>query len=132
EATRYTVDILAVGARDFPSQMGAGSAGSNFTAETRFGLDFLQNMWDDTTATLYYQVGIGNGNAKTISDHDIWRLPQADDTFGGTDSHYRYIRNRPVFRAAAPRSLISPNLAGRLAAHFGLCFHLFNATYAPY
>ena len=25
-----------------------------------------------------------SGNAKTVGDHDIWRLPQADDTFGGT------------------------------------------------
>src|SRR5262249_34801804 len=106
QTTSYTVDIMAIGARDFPNQMGAGAVSSNFTAETRFGLDFLRNMWDDTTATLYYQVGIGNGNAKTISDHDIWRLPQADDTFGGTDPRYRYIRNRPVFRSAPAGSLI--------------------------
>src|SRR5262249_9596430 len=48
----YTTDLMALGVRDFPGQMGAGASGSNFTAETRFGLDFLQNMWDDTTATL--------------------------------------------------------------------------------
>ncbi len=36
----------------------------------------------------------------------------------------RYIRNRPVFRAGAPGSLISPNLAGRLAADFALCYQL--------
>jgi endoglucanase len=85
-------------------------------------------MWDDTTQTLYYQVGIGNGDAKTISDHDLWRLPQADDTFGGTDPLYRYIRNRPVFRAGAPGALISPNLAGRLAADFALCFQLYKSS----
>ena len=66
--------------------------------------------------TLYYQVGIGSGNAKTIGDHDIWRLPQADDGYGGTDPLYRYIRNRPVFRAGPPGAPISPNLAGRDAA----------------
>ncbi len=56
-------------------------------------------MWDDETGTLYYQVGIGEGNAATAGDHDIWRLPQADDGFGGEDPLYRYIRHRPVFRA---------------------------------
>ena len=99
--------------------MGAGSATANFTAEAKFGTDWLLRMWDDPTRTFHYQVGIGTGNAKTVGDHDIWRLPQADDTFGGTDPRYRYIRNRPVFRAGPPGSLISPNLAGRDAAAFG-------------
>jgi endoglucanase len=89
-------------------------------------------MWDDPTSTLYYQVGIGSGNAKTVGDHDIWRLPQEDDTFGGTDPRYRYIRERPVFRAAPPGSPISPNLAGRLAAAFGICAQLFRATDATF
>ena len=111
----YTTALLLPGVRDFPAQMGAGSA-SNFTAEAKFGTDWLLRMWDDPTRTLYYQVGIGTGNAKTVGDHDIWRLPQADDTFGGTDPQYRYIRNRPVFRAGPPGSPISPNLAGRDAA----------------
>jgi len=124
----YTTDMLLAGVRDFPAYLGAGSATSNMTAEARFGADWLLRMWDDSTSTLYYQVGIGTGNAKTVGDHDIWRLPQADDTFGGTDPRYRYIRNRPVFRAGAPGSLISPNLAGRLAAAFGLCYQVFKTT----
>jgi endoglucanase len=106
--------------------MAAGA--SNFTAEAKFGMDWLLRMWDDPTRTFYYQVGIGTGNAKTVGDHDLWRLPQADDSFGGTDPAYRYIRNRPVFRAAAPRSPISPNLAGRDAAVFGLCYQLFKTS----
>jgi endoglucanase len=133
ETISYTVDMLQLGVRDLPNQMGAGSTSANFTAEAKFGLDWLQQMWNDSTETLYYQVGIGTGNAKTIGDHDIWRLPQVDDTYGGTNSLYRYIRNRPVFRAGAPGSLISPNLAGRLTADFALCYQLFkssNATYA--
>jgi endoglucanase len=124
----YTTDLLLAGVRDFPDQMGAGSAISNFTAEAKFGTDWLLRMWDDPTQTFYYQVGIGTGNAKTVGDHDIWRLPQADDTFGGTDPRYRYIRNRPVFRAGPPGSLISPNLAGRSAAAFGLCYQVFRTT----
>jgi endoglucanase len=132
ETISYTVDMLQLGVRDLPNQMGAGSTSANFTAEVKFGLDWLQHMWDDSTQTLYYEVGIGTGNSKTIGDHDIWRLPQVDDTFGGTNSLYRYIRNRPVFRAGAPGSLISPNLAGRLAGDFALCFQLFKSSNAPY
>jgi endoglucanase len=124
----YTTDLLLAGVRDFPAQLGAGSASANFTAEAKFGTDWLLRMWDDPTRTFYYQVGIGTGNAKTVGDHDIWRLPQADDTYGGTDPLYRYIRNRPVFRAGSPGSLISPNLAGRSAAAFGLCFQVFKSS----
>ena len=102
ETTSYAVDLQLIGVRDFPAQMGAASARSNFTEEARFGVEWLMRMWNDETRTLYYQVGIGAGNASTISDHDIWRLPQADDTYGGDDPLYRFIRHRPVFRAGAP------------------------------
>ncbi|HZO74046.1 MAG TPA: glycoside hydrolase family 9 protein [Ktedonobacteraceae bacterium] len=132
ETTSYTVAMLQFGVRDFSTQLGSGSPTANFTAEVTFGLDWLQHMWDDGSRTLYYQVGIGAGNAKTISDHDIWRLPQADDTFGGSDPLFRFIRHRPVFRAAPPGSLISPNLAGRLAADFALCFQLFQSSHPAY
>jgi len=127
ETTSYTDGVLLSGVRDFPAQMGAGS-GADFTSEAKFGADFLLRMWDDSTKTLYYQVGIGEGNAKTIGDHDIWRLPQADDTYGGSDPLYRYIRNRPVFRAGAPGSLISPNLAGRDAAALAECYVVFKTS----
>jgi len=141
----YTVAMMLVGIRDFPSQMGATGVTQNslhFTDEGKFGLDWLQSMWDDTNRIFYYQVAIGNGNAKTTSDHDIWRLPQADDTFGGCTFQYRYVCHRPVFVNPAALNasgqiqsgaLISPNLAGRLAADFALCFHEYqtsNATYA--
>jgi endoglucanase len=122
----YTTALLLHGVREVPGQMAAGT--SDFTVEAKFGTDWLLRMWDDHTNTFYYQVGIGTGNAKIVGDHDIWRLPQVDDTFGGTDPAYRYIRNRPVFRAGAPGSPISPNLAGRDAAVFGLCYQLFKGT----
>jgi len=128
QTTSYTVDLLLAGIRDFPDQLGPGSATSNFTAEAKFGARWLLRMWDDSTKTLYYQVGIGEGNAKTIGDHDIWRLPQADDTFGGTNPLYRYIRNRPVFRAGPPGSLISPNLAGRDAAALAEAFQVYKTS----
>ena len=124
ETASYTEAMMLAGVRDFPAQM--GSVG--WANEARFGADWLLKMWDDATKTLYYQVGIGSGNGKTISDHDIWRLPQADDTYGGTDSVYRYIRNRPVFRAGTAGALISPNLAGRDAAALAQAYQVFKAS----
>jgi len=140
----YLMAMMLVGIRDFPNQMGAAGVTQNslhFTDEAKFGLDWLQNMWDDTNKILYYQVAIGNGNGKTISDHDIWRLPQVDDTYNGCSSIYRYICHRPVFvNPAALNSsgqiqagaLISPNLAGRLAADFALCYHEYQTTSPAY
>ncbi len=130
----YTVDLMLVGVRDFPNQMGASSGTSNFLAEARFGTDWLLKMWDDNSKTFYYQVGIGNGNSQTTSDHDIWRLPQADDTYQNCTSQFRYICHRPVFvnTAGGAGALISPNLAGRMAAAFAECYLVFKATDAPY
>jgi endoglucanase len=124
----YTLDLLLAGVRDFPNRMGPGSSTSNFTAEAKFGTRWLLRMWNDSSGTLYYQVGIGEGNSKTVGDHDIWRLPQADETFGGCTFVYRYICHRPVFRAGPPGSLISPNLAGRDAAAFAECYQVFKQS----
>jgi endoglucanase len=123
----YTVDIMLAGARDFPTQTGVA-----FNAEARFGVDWLQRMWNDTTRTLYYQVGIGEGNSKIVGDHDIWRLPQADDTYGGTSAADRYIRNRPVFPANSPGGPISPNLAGREAAALAMCYQVYRVSDPTY
>jgi len=130
QTTSYTVALMAAGVRDFPNQMGTGASNSNFTNETRFGLDWLLKMWDDSTATFYYQVGIGNGNSQTIADHDLWRLPQNDDTFNNCTSQYRYICRRPVFvnTAGGAGALVSPNLAGRMAAAFAICYRLFQSS----
>jgi endoglucanase len=54
ETASYTAALMAVGIRDFPNQMGAASTVSDFTAEARFGLDWLQRMWDQTSRTLAY------------------------------------------------------------------------------
>src|SRR5215467_14286570 len=134
QTTSYTVDLMLAGVRDFPNQMGAGSASSNFTAEARFGNDWLLKMWDDTSKTFYYQVGIGDGNAQTISDHDIWRLPQADDTYQSCTSLYRYICHRPVFinTAGGANAKVSPNLAGRMAASFAECYQVFRVSDPTY
>ncbi|HEY2130582.1 MAG TPA: glycoside hydrolase family 9 protein [Streptosporangiaceae bacterium] len=127
ETTSYTEAILLQGIASFPGQMGAG-ASADFTGEARFGMDFLQRMWHQKTKTLYYEVGTGEANSYYFADHDIWRLPQADDHYMGSNPHYIYIRHPPVFRAARPGSLLSPNLAGRLTADFALCYQLFRKT----
>jgi endoglucanase len=124
----YSAQLLMVGVRDFPNQMGGGAGARDFTAEVRHGADWILRMWDDPSRTLYYQVGIGTGNAKTLGDHDIWRLPQDDDAFGGTNPVYRYVRNRPVFRENTPGGLVSPNLAGREAGALALCYQLFRVS----
>ena len=126
--TTYTDAVLLMGVRDFPGQMGARAGGADFDAEAQFGARWLLRMWDDRTRTLYYQVGIGNGNDSIVSDHDFWRLPQDDDTYGGHDPAYRYIRHRPVFRAGPPGSPVSPNLAGRDAAALALCYQVYRTT----
>lgn len=92
--------------------------------EAAHGLKYLDKMWDEKSKTLYIQVGVGAGNEEGtfVGDHDIWRLPEADD--GDTAEGHHFIRNRPVFRAAAPGQPISPNLAGRTAAAFALAAQL--------
>ncbi len=126
---------------------------SDFTGEARFGIDWLMKMWDDKTKTLYYQVdnsqdwdyyGEGDPSSATgncggtyvtpfclITEYDIWTLPQAADNFeeqGDPKPCYQYttffICYRPVFPAGPAGSPISPNLAGRLAADFALCYEL--------
>jgi endoglucanase len=126
ETISYTTALLLHGVHELPAQLGS------YTAEAKFGTDWLLRMWDDSTRTFYYQVGLGDGNGKIAGDHDLWRLPQDDDTYGGTDALYKYIRNRPVFAAGAAGSPISPNLAGRDAAAFGTCFQVFKSSDAAF
>src|SRR5262249_13007986 len=89
-------------------------------AEARHGLAWLSKMWRPRQSTLLLQVGIGSGNrAGTFrGDHDLWRLPQADDK--DTQRADRFVSHRPVFRAAPPGHRISPNLVGRVSAAFAL------------
>jgi endoglucanase len=89
-------------------------------AEARHGLAWLSKMWDPGTRTLHLQVGIGSGTKQGTfrGDHDLWRLPQADDHDTATKD--RYVSHRPVFDAAPAGHRISPNLVGRVAASFAL------------
>ncbi|WP_205315262.1 glycoside hydrolase family 9 protein, partial [Nonomuraea lactucae] len=94
-----------------------GGPDARLHREATHGLKYLDKMWDEGTKTLYIQVGIGAGDKEGtfVGDHDVWRMPEADDT-----SEHPFLRDRPVFRAADPGQPISPNLAGRTAAAFAL------------
>ena len=131
ETTSYAVAMMLQGIVSFPRQLGPGGQ-ADFTGEARFGLDFLQRLWDEHTRTLYYQVGIAEANSRYAGDHDIWRLPQASGSYGGTSPRYLYIRHPPVLRAGPPGAPVSPNLAGRLAAGFALCYRVFRTSDPAY
>jgi endoglucanase len=106
----------------FAAERALGSAApSTLDSEAHFGEAWLDKMWDQTTKTLYLQVGIGSGNSlgSFLGDHDLWRLPQADDGDGAVADRYA-AAHRPVFRAADPGAKVSPNLAGRVSAAFAL------------
>jgi endoglucanase len=117
----YTDGLMLMAARDFPGQF------ATLLPEATFGLSWLRKLWNPVRKVLYIQVGIGNGNASNTiqGDYNFWFLPQQEDrlnvTRGGNPgpSAY-YVKYRPVFPAAPPGRPISPDLAGRFAADFGL------------
>jgi endoglucanase len=138
----------------YAGHSGAGSPRSaDFSNEAKFGLRWLLKMWDGSTHTLAYQVdntqdwdyyGEGDPSSVTggcggtyntpyclITEYDIWTLPQAADNYQQDGDPKPcdplttfYICNRPVYVAAPPASSLSPNLAGRLAADFAVCYQL--------
>jgi endoglucanase len=125
---------------------------ADFTSEASFGINWLLKMWRNGSQPLAYQVDnsqdwnyYGEGNPASaagncggtfdtpfclITEYDIWTLPQAADNFQQPGDPKPcdalttfYICNRPVFVAPAG-STISPNIAGRLAADFAVCYQL--------
>ncbi len=152
ETASYTVALMQIGIRDFPNQMGPGApsspsappasvsysgnasgapTSSDFSAEAQFGIDWLEEMWDDSTQTLYYQVD-NSQDWKHFPDleteYDIWTLPQAADDYKDCTSDYYYICYRPVFISGTAGSQISPNLSGRLAADFAEYYQLYRTS----
>jgi endoglucanase len=109
----YADDLLYSAA----SALGAGAPAS-LTAEAQYGTGWLNKMYNPSTKTLYLQVGIGDGNETSFGgDHDLWRLPQVDDSDSLAYDTYA-AKNRPVFEAAAPGAKIDPDVVGRVAAAF--------------
>ncbi|MET7484594.1 glycoside hydrolase family 9 protein [Streptomyces sp. NPDC005538] len=112
--TSYSTAELLLAQRDLPAM-------KELSAEATHGLDWLDKMWDGDSETLYTQVGIGAGNDAVRTDHDVWRLPEADDRLDVSPGDPDYtIKHRPVFRANDPGEAITPSLAGRVAAVFAL------------
>ncbi len=106
----------------FAAERALGAAApSTLDSEAHFGARWLDQMWDQKTRTLYFQVGIGSGNSDGTftGDHDLWRLPEADDADHDPADRWA-AAHRPVFRANQPGGKISPNLAGRVSAAFAL------------
>lgn len=125
ETASFTDVALLYALRDYAAGVGDPAA---LAAEARHGTDWLLKMWDQARGVLYLQVGLGDGtsNEKILGDHDVWRLPQADERAQATPGGPMWlVVHRPVFAANAPGQLISPNLAGRVAAAFGLCAQVF-------
>jgi hypothetical protein len=132
ETASYVTSMMLLTARDYPAQAGKGTA-ADFAAEGRYGLDWLLKMWNDETKTLYAQVGIGDGNQQATGDHDVWRLPEADDSLKVERGDPKYfIKFRAVFPAKPIDGRISPNLAGRLAAALALGCQVFKTSDPPY
>lgn len=132
ETASFVEDVLLYTLREYPAALGA--AEPQLLAEARYGLSWLGRMWDQSTGVLRYQVGIGNGNARVEGDHDVdWRLPQHDETLRVRPGRGAYhVRYRPVFQDGNGGGPISPNLAGRMAAAFGLCAQVFAASDPAY
>jgi endoglucanase len=120
--TSYSVAELLLAQRDLPHM-------KELSAEATHGLAWVDRMWDEDSETLYAQVGIGAGNKNVRTDHDVWRLPEADDRLDVSPGDPDYtIKHRPVFRANDPGEPITPSLAGRVAAVFALAAQRAAAT----
>jgi endoglucanase len=78
--------------------------------EARIGLDWMMKLWDPGNDILYYQVA-------DSSDHDSWRLPEADTAA------------RPVW---ACESGAGANVAGKAAASMALAAVIWNDPAKPY
>jgi endoglucanase len=117
----YADGLMLIAARDFPGRYAA------LLPEADFGLGWLRKLWNPAKKVLYVQVGIGTGNASNTiqGDYNFWFLPQQEDRMnvkpgGNPGPTAYYVKYRPVFAAAPPGKPISPDLAGRFAADFGL------------
>jgi endoglucanase len=110
----YADDLLYAAARALGPQ-----APASLRAEARYGTHWLNKMWHRSSETLYLQAGIGSGNETTFyGDHDLWRLPQVDNSDTKAMDYFA-AAHRPVFEAAAPGARIDPDIVGRVAAAFG-------------
>ena len=129
ETHSYTVGMMLVGIRDFPNEMGATGVtqnGLHFPDEAKFGLDWLQEMWDDTNQILYYQMAIASPPTRIsvcspLSTSLIWpiRIP-AETCLPQPPSASIRRRNGAMTWSGARQSLLCPaggQLAQWVASH---------------
>ena len=104
QTSSYVDALMLFGVRQYPALLSGGAA--DFASEARFGLDWLQKMWNADTRTLRYQLGIGDGNGETIlGDHDLSRLPETNDQLDVKPGDPLYfVKHRPALRAAGGRA----------------------------
>ena len=118
QTASYTLDATLVALRD------SASGGTALSAETAHGLPGWTRCGTGRPGVLYAQVGIGSGSDELgiYGDHDVWRLPEADDAADPAAGLADLLRLAPagLRRPTRPGSRISPNLAGRVAAAFAL------------
>ena len=125
ETTGYTDAVLLSAVRDFPRQMHVRVHGHTFAAEASV-----------RRALAAAHVGRPHADALLPGRDRRGQRPDARRprhlAAAAGRRHLRrhgpatrYIRHRPVFRAGPAGSPVSPNLAGRDAAAFGLCFQVY-------
>src|SRR5947208_1494274 len=106
----YTIEAAGAVSPTFKVGFGWDLFGP-LAAETTHELSWLDKMWDAKHKVLYVQVGIGSGSEalNLVGDHDVWRLPEADDALNTEpgDPDY-FVKFRPVFAAAKPGQKITP------------------------
>ncbi len=74
ETASYVVTMMGLAIRDYyPLNTDPNSINYRLMEEFMHGIDWLNKAWDNQNKKLYYQVGIGAGNAQILSDHDLWR-----------------------------------------------------------
>ena len=78
--TAYAVVLMFAADRELGTERHA-----SLVTEAHFGLDWLRKAWSPKHSVLYLQVGIGSGNQQGTfnGDHDLWRLPERDDSLTG-------------------------------------------------
>jgi endoglucanase len=122
ETASYDDALMLFALKEHPAAL----SGTGAKAEAEVGLDWLSRMWDDRHRILRFQVGIGDGGPHVVGLHDVWELPQAYAAAALAPGDERYfLAHPPAFEQRAP---LSPNLAGRLAADFGLCAQVLAAS----
>jgi hypothetical protein len=130
--TAYSDALMMVAERTLLNKQGPAES-ATLGPEASFGLQWIAKLWNPAQKVMYIQVGIGSGSAaskgypdgKIQGDYNFWFQPQAEDQLnvakgGNPGPTAYYVKYRPVFEAAPPGQKVSPDLAGRFAADFGL------------